>query len=179
MSTGSFSAPSRKSRKGHAHAPRSLSSAAPMHGWLIASLMHGVHDAAHPFPCMHKHRNLLPTDESYNLHVLTNRMRCRLKTDPDGMAKNTFWVTDRRGNKLSNYHADLLAERVGDFVVYCTPDKKARPRAHQQQSRACAWLAHHGACGANGSALVVLPLGWRSTCGGQMWYAKHITLAHV
>ena len=45
------------------------------------------------------------------------------------MAKNTFWVTDRRGNKLSNYHADLLAERVGDFVVYCTPDKKARPPA--------------------------------------------------
>ena len=42
------------------------------------------------------------------------------------MAKNTFWVTDRRGNKLSKYHADMLAERVGDFVVYCTPDKKVR-----------------------------------------------------
>ena len=48
----------------------------------------------------------------------------RLTTDDDGMARNTFWITDRRGNKLSNYHAELLAERVGDFVVYCTPDQK-------------------------------------------------------
>ena len=50
----------------------------------------------------------------------------RLMTDEDGMARNAFWITDRRGNKLSNYHADMLAERVGDFVVYCTPDQKAR-----------------------------------------------------
>ena len=49
---------------------------------------------------------------------------CRLITDEDGMARNTFWITDRRGNKLSNYHAEMLAERVGDFVVYCTPDQK-------------------------------------------------------
>ena len=40
------------------------------------------------------------------------------------MAKNVFWITDRRGNKLSNFHARMLQERVGDFVVYCTPDNK-------------------------------------------------------
>lgn len=49
---------------------------------------------------------------------------CRLTTDDEGMAKNVFWITDRRGNKLSNFHARMLQERVGDFVVYCTPDSK-------------------------------------------------------
>ncbi|KAK9821466.1 hypothetical protein WJX81_006037 [Elliptochloris bilobata] len=48
----------------------------------------------------------------------------RLVTDNEGYAKNRFWLTDRRGRKLSNQNADLLAERVGDFVVYCTPDRK-------------------------------------------------------
>lgn len=48
----------------------------------------------------------------------------RLTTDDEGMAKNVFWITDRRGNKLSNFHARMLQERVGDFVVYCTPDSK-------------------------------------------------------
>jgi hypothetical protein len=48
----------------------------------------------------------------------------RLSTDEEGIAKNTLWVTDRRGNKLSNFHAEMLAERIGDFVVYCTPDSK-------------------------------------------------------
>ena len=48
----------------------------------------------------------------------------RLSTDDEGTAQNTLWVTDRRGRKLSNFHAELLAERIGDFVVYCTPDAK-------------------------------------------------------
>ena len=51
----------------------------------------------------------------------------RLSTDDEGIAKNTLWVTDRRGNKLSNFQAELLAERIGDFVVYCTPDSKVSP----------------------------------------------------
>ena len=51
----------------------------------------------------------------------------RLSTDEEGIAKNTLWVTDRRGNKLSNFHAEMLAERIGDFVVYCTPDSKVTP----------------------------------------------------
>ena len=50
----------------------------------------------------------------------------RLSTDDEGIAKNTLWVTDRRGRKLSNFQAELLAERIGDFVVYCTPDSKVR-----------------------------------------------------
>ncbi|CAL5228765.1 g11954 [Coccomyxa viridis] len=48
----------------------------------------------------------------------------KLSTDDEGMAVNTLWVTDCRGRKLSNQQAELLAERVGDFVVYCTPDSK-------------------------------------------------------
>lgn len=48
----------------------------------------------------------------------------RLTTDDEGIAKNVFWITDRRGRKLSNFHAELLGERVADFVVYCTPDQK-------------------------------------------------------
>ena len=51
----------------------------------------------------------------------------RLSTDDEGMAVNTLWVTDCRGRKLSNQQAELLAERVGDFVVYCTPDSKVSP----------------------------------------------------
>lgn len=51
----------------------------------------------------------------------------RLSTDEEGIAKNTLWVADRRGNKLSNFHAEMLAERIGDFVVYCTPDTKVTP----------------------------------------------------
>ncbi|CAK0782542.1 hypothetical protein CVIRNUC_005760 [Coccomyxa viridis] len=48
----------------------------------------------------------------------------KLSTDDEGIAQNTLWVTDRRGRKLSNFHAEMLAERIGDFVVYCTPDAK-------------------------------------------------------
>jgi hypothetical protein len=58
----------------------------------------------------------LPT--SFLLHLR------RLTTDDEGIAKNMFWITDRRGNKLSKFHAEMLAERVADFVVYCTPDQK-------------------------------------------------------
>ncbi|CAL8470964.1 g10506 [Coccomyxa elongata] len=59
----------------------------------------------------------------------------KLTTEDDGMAKNVFWITDRRGNKLSNFHARMLQERVGDFVVYCTPDNKTLS-AHKFESGA-------------------------------------------
>ncbi len=36
-----------------------------------------------------------------------------LVTDEEGYARNSFWITDRRGRKLSSHNADLLAERVG------------------------------------------------------------------
>ena len=61
----------------------------------------------------------------------------RLSTDDEGIAKNTLWVTDRRGNKLSNFQAELLAERIGDFVVYCTPDSKVSPSYEQSRCRSC------------------------------------------
>lgn len=48
----------------------------------------------------------------------------RLTTDDDGFAHNRFWVVYRNGSKLSNNQAELLAERVGDFVVYCTPNRQ-------------------------------------------------------
>ena len=49
---------------------------------------------------------------------------CRLKTDDEGIAYNSFWVTDRAGLQLKKAAADLTAERMGDFLVYCTPSRK-------------------------------------------------------
>jgi len=49
----------------------------------------------------------------------------RLKTDEDGFAHNQFWVTDRAGMPLKQSAAELTAERMGDFLVYCTPSRKA------------------------------------------------------
>lgn len=49
-----------------------------------------------------------------------------LKTDTEGMARNTFWVTDSRGRKLNQLRADLVAERLSDFITYCTPDEQVR-----------------------------------------------------
>ncbi len=48
----------------------------------------------------------------------------RLLTDNEGIARNTFWLTDFGGNKLDTATAELVAERVGDFVVYCTPSSR-------------------------------------------------------
>lgn len=49
----------------------------------------------------------------------------RLKTEKDGIAHNIFWITTDGGRKLDNNRAELVAERVGDFVVYCTPNQHA------------------------------------------------------
>ena len=46
-------------------------------------------------------------------HFSTHWLACRLVTDEEGYAKNRFWLTDRRGRKLSSHNADMLAERVG------------------------------------------------------------------
>jgi hypothetical protein len=40
-----------------------------------------------------------------------------MRTSDDGNAHNTFWLTSRSGSKLSDAAADLLAERVRDFVM--------------------------------------------------------------
>jgi hypothetical protein len=53
-----------------------------------------------------------------------------LKTNEDGIAHNTFWVTNRRGRKLSQKRAEFLAERLGDYITYCTPDNKVHPYIH-------------------------------------------------
>jgi UTP:GlnB (protein PII) uridylyltransferase len=49
----------------------------------------------------------------------------RLKTQKDGVANNTFWITTDGGRKLDLKRAELVAERVGDFVIYCTPNQHA------------------------------------------------------
>ena len=36
-----------------------------------------------------------------------------------------FWITTDGGLKLDLARAELVAERVGDFVVYCTPNQHA------------------------------------------------------
>lgn len=48
-----------------------------------------------------------------------------LRTTPEGLAKNTFWISTIRGKKLSDTRAELVAERVRDFVMYCTPHAAA------------------------------------------------------
>lgn len=56
-------------------------------------------------------------------YILPSLIYCRLLTDKDGIARNVFWITTDGGRKLDNARADLVAERVGDYVVYCTPDR--------------------------------------------------------
>ena len=60
-------------------------------------------------------------------HSSSSRPVCRLSTDEDGFAHNKFWVTDRAGQQLRQSAADLTAERLGDYLVYCTPSKKVQP----------------------------------------------------
>ena len=35
---------------------------------------------------------------------------------------NSFWLQDVKGRKLPDAQAELVAERLQDFVVYCTPN---------------------------------------------------------
>ena len=72
--------------------------------------------------------------------VLSGLELRRLSTDDEGIAQNTLWVTDRRGRKLSNFQAEMLAERIGDFVVYCTPDSKVGLSGSRIQGRQLAHL---------------------------------------
>ena len=68
----------------------------------------------------------------------------RLKTDEEGIAYNSFWVTDRAGLQLKKAAADLTSERMGDFLVYCTPSRKVAfslevSKGKYQAHRACCW----------------------------------------
>ena len=36
--------------------------------------------------------------------------------------QNSFWLQDVKGRKLKTAQAELVAERLQDFVVYCTPN---------------------------------------------------------
>lgn len=51
-----------------------------------------------------------------------------LSTNNDGIAHNTLWLSTRGGRKLSDRGADLLAERVREFLTYCSP----RPEEKEQ-----------------------------------------------
>jgi hypothetical protein len=44
-----------------------------------------------------------------------------LSTSNDSVAQNTLWLSTRSGKKLKDASADLLAERVRDFLTYCSP----------------------------------------------------------
>lgn len=37
--------------------------------------------------------------------------------------RDTFWLTDQRGAKLSDDLADSVAERLGSFITQCAPDQ--------------------------------------------------------
>lgn len=57
-----------------------------------------------------------------------------VRTSEDGQAHNTFWLTKRgTGKKLTDAEAELLSDRVRDFVTYCSPDQ-----SHTQASEFCA-----------------------------------------
>lgn len=44
-----------------------------------------------------------------------------LTTDKDGFANNTFWLQSYSGTKAPTELASLLAERIAEFIKYCTP----------------------------------------------------------
>jgi len=44
-----------------------------------------------------------------------------LSTSTEGVAQNTFWLSTRRGRKLSDSAADLLVDRMRDTLAHCSP----------------------------------------------------------
>ena len=102
--------------------------------------------------------------------VLSGLELRRLSTDDEGIAQNTLWVTDRRGRKLSNFQAEMLAERIGDFVVYCTPDSKVGLLGSRIQGRQLAHLLRADAteaereAGTSQAGEVALPQMLLGTC---------------
>ncbi|KDD74231.1 hypothetical protein H632_c1471p0 [Helicosporidium sp. ATCC 50920] len=49
-----------------------------------------------------------------------------IRTTPEGQAHNCFWLTGRGGTKLRDDTAVMLADRVRDYVAYCTAPPLAR-----------------------------------------------------
>ena len=47
-----------------------------------------------------------------------------LSTSADGVARNTFWLSTRAGAKLSDAGAERAAERVDEYVAYCSPVRR-------------------------------------------------------
>lgn len=43
-----------------------------------------------------------------------------VRTTADGMAQDSFWLLTRKGKKLSDEKAELLGERVRDFLIRCS-----------------------------------------------------------
>lgn len=48
-----------------------------------------------------------------------------LQTTEDGVAKDTLWVTDFKGRKLSDGAAESLGSRIEDFLIVCKPGSVA------------------------------------------------------
>lgn len=54
----------------------------------------------------------------------------QLDTTAEGLAHNRFWVVDLKGRKLTPGKAEQLAERLLDYVRYCTPTTNALNATH-------------------------------------------------
>ena len=44
-----------------------------------------------------------------------------LSTSPDGVANNSFWLRTSSGKKLTDKAAQILVERIRDYLAYCSP----------------------------------------------------------
>jgi len=53
--------------------------------------------------------------------------RAKLWTTPDGVALDTFWISDLGGSKLSAAAASAVASRLGDFLYECSPRAGEQP----------------------------------------------------
>ena len=53
--------------------------------------------------------------------------RAKLWTTPDGLALDTFWISDLAGSKLSAPAAKAVATRLADFLDECSPKAAEQP----------------------------------------------------
>uniref|UniRef100_A0A061S8U0 Uncharacterized protein n=1 Tax=Tetraselmis sp. GSL018 TaxID=582737 RepID=A0A061S8U0_9CHLO len=47
----------------------------------------------------------------------------------ESLAINKFWVTNYAGEKLTDKYADICAERISDFAIFCEPSPEAEEPA--------------------------------------------------
>lgn len=69
-----------------------------------------------------------------------------VRTTPEGMAHNCFWLTGRSGRKLRDDTAAMLADRVRDYVMYCTPPPEMDSVMEWRAGNARVSNAEHDRC---------------------------------